>query len=530
MVKLFNMYKRFIANQARGRPYTATSASESAPVRQREQTQPRIRRNRRRSVFFHLAAMVVVLLPLVLLELSLRLFVPARAVSSYDPYVSFGSMGRLFVLASTGRRFETAKERLSSFCAQSFAADKGPKIFRIFCLGGSTVQGRPYSVETSFTSWLALNLRAARPEVDYEVVNCGGISYASYRLVPIMRELVGYKPDLFIIYTGHNEFLEDRTYHKLKEAPPALIRLHKALLNLRCYSLADEIFFNRTDTQQSPKTVLPDEVQTKLDFSGGLESYHRDHVWRRGTIEHFRQNLETMVGMSHSAGVPVILVNPVSNLKDCPPFKWQSGTGLLEEDIERIVELWDQASKVDWSDTYRKIDLLEQAAALDSERADLFYLIGKCYEYIGRSEEAKRCFLLAKENDICPLRILEPMHKAIFEISEEHNVPLVDVRLLFEQRSEHGITGNEWLLDHVHPKIEGHQLIADSLYQSMEEIRLVRTPPGWRSSRDELWQSHLASLDQAYYSRGLDRLERLRQWSHGRIPNPSALGADASGQ
>ncbi len=190
-------------------------------------TKPNRRRGRLRRVFFHLAAIVVVLSPLVLGELVLRLCVPAPAVGLDDPYISFSGLRPLFVLDSTGSRFETAENRLTYFCPQSFAAAKSPETFRVFCLGGSTVQGRPYSVETSFTTWLELNLRAARPSADWEVVNCGGISYATYRLVPIMRELLGYEPDLFIICTGHNEFLEDRTYRRLKRTPRTLIRLHR---------------------------------------------------------------------------------------------------------------------------------------------------------------------------------------------------------------------------------------------------------------------------------------------------------------
>ena len=35
----------------------------------------------------------------------------------------------------------------------------------------------------------------------------GGVSYASYRVAALMEELVRYEPDLFVIYSGHNEFL-----------------------------------------------------------------------------------------------------------------------------------------------------------------------------------------------------------------------------------------------------------------------------------------------------------------------------------
>ncbi len=489
-------------------------------------------RGRLRLVFFNLAAIVVVLSPLVLGELVLRLCVPAPPVGLDDPYVSFSSLRPLFVLDSTGRRFEIAENRLTYFCPQSFAAAKSPETFRVFCLGGSTVQGRPYAVETSFTTWLELNLRAARPGADWEVVNCGGISYATYRLVPIMRELLGHEPDLFIIYTGHNEFLEDRTYRRLKRTPRALIRLHEVMLNLRSYSLAHQFLSRRrarrTDAGRSSRTVLPTEVQARLDFHDGLASYRRDQAWRQGTIEHFGHNLETMVRMSRDAGVPVILVNPVSNLKDCPPFKSQSRTDLSERQMQRVLELRERAGKLDWADAYGKVRLLKQAAAIDDRYAELLYLIGKCYEHIGRSTEAKKWFTLAKEEDVCPLRILEPMHEAILDVAKRHRVPLVDVKALIEQRTEDQIPGDEWLLDHVHPSIACHQLIADELYQTMEDMGLVLTDRGWRARRDDLRQRHLSSLNEAYYARGIARLKWLHEWSRGPMPKGPARPSDAT--
>ena len=476
---------------------------------------------RRRRWWFHPAAALVVLLPLGVVELVVRWCVPAPAVEARDPYVSFSGLQPLFVLDAAGTRFELSPERLEAFRPQSFAAVKGPNTFRVFCLGGSTVQGRPYSVETSLTAWLALNLQAAQPDTDWEVVNCGGISYASYRLVPIMEELLDHEPDLFIIYTGHNEFIEDRTYGRLKRAPRPLIRLHRALLHLRTYALADRWVADYGSARRS-KTVLPPGVRAKLDFEEGLGSYHRDAAWREGTLEHFRRNLETLVRMSRAADVPLILMNPVSNLKDSPPFKSAFCADLTEDGRQEVMDSMERAEDLDWSDTYGKITLLQKAAMTDDRHAGLLFRIGTCYHRLGRFAEAKQWFLRAKEEDICPLRALEPMHEAIVETARRYDVPLVDVRRQIEDRTEDGIPGDGWLLDHVHPSIEGHQMIADALYRVMEEMQFVQTPDGWQAQRDELWHDHLASLGDAYFAHGAARLKRLREWSRGHIPKEAS--------
>ena len=239
-------------------------------TRRQIQNRSPLRHSRLRIVSFYLMTFIILLLPLAMGELVLRLCTSAPEVRSYDPYVSFSGLSPLFVPDSAGERLEIAAERLSAFRRQSFAAKKGRNTFRVFCLGGSTVQGRPYSVETSFTTWLGLSLSAARPEISYEIVNCGGISYASYRLVPVMRELLEYEPDLFIIYTGHNEFLEDRTYSRIKKSPRALLRLHRMMLSLRSYALAEQLLSRRrarrAGEESQSRTELSAEVRTKLDL------------------------------------------------------------------------------------------------------------------------------------------------------------------------------------------------------------------------------------------------------------------------
>ena len=109
------------------------------------------------------------------------------------------------------------------------------------------------------------------------------------------------------------------------------------------------------------------------------------------------------------------------------------------------------------------------------------------------------------------------MHEAIRDVAAQYHVPLLDVKALIAERTEDGIVGDEWLLDHVHPSIAGHQLIAEALCRVMEEMELMYTPEGWRAARDELWRRHLSSLDELYFAQGALRLKRLNEWS-GRIP------------
>ena len=86
-------------------------------------------------------------------------------------------------------------------------------------MGGSTTYGRPFDDATSFCGWLRELLPVADPSRQWELINAGGISYASYRVAALMEELADYQPDVFIVYSGQNEFLERRTYSGIIEMP-----------------------------------------------------------------------------------------------------------------------------------------------------------------------------------------------------------------------------------------------------------------------------------------------------------------------
>lgn len=157
------------------------------------------------------------------LELVLALAGVKPILLTEDPLVGFSSNVPLFVeqRQSSGRMvYRTASNKLIRFNDQVFPKDKGKNTYRIFTVGGSTTQGRPFDHKVSFGGWLQAFLDAAEPGTNWGVINAGGASYASYRVAKLMQELVRYQPDLFIVYSGHNEFLEERSYGKFADLPP----------------------------------------------------------------------------------------------------------------------------------------------------------------------------------------------------------------------------------------------------------------------------------------------------------------------
>ena len=300
---------------------------------------------RRRRAYFRVAAIAVGLGVLALAEGALRLVGVERYYAPAAPLVGFSDIQPLFVKDEDTQTFQIPPSRHAFFQPESFAADKAVDGYRIFCLGGSTVQGRPYSIETSFTTWLELNLKAADPDRHWEVVNCGGVSYASYRLVPIMREVLQYEPDLFIIYTGHNEFLEERSYADIKRRARWIRNLQDQIFQTRIAGLIRTCL---PAAPPQPAIDLPAEVDALLDYEGGLAHYHRDETWRNGVIYEYEQNLQKMTEIARDAAVPLLLLNPVSNVRDTPPFKVELPADFSDEQRARLAAAWQTAISASW--------------------------------------------------------------------------------------------------------------------------------------------------------------------------------------
>ena len=467
---------------------------------------------------FRVLAVLLGLSPFMFLEATLRWidWQPTGRLS--DPFLDFQTVGPLFVADNHNQNMVTAANRLEFFQAESFAIQRQPNDFRIVCIGGSTVQGRPYGIETSFTTWLELSLQAMDSSRDWDVINCGGVSYASYRLVSIAKEMLRYQPDLIVLYTGHNEFLEDRSFFVAKQAPGMVSHAFGQLNRLKSFQWLRQGIVDQPnpDGAEKGRPTLTSEVDALLDYQGGLENYHRDAEWRRGMIQHFEFNLRRIIDLANRAQVPIVLVDPPMNLRDCPPFKNQSTDGLAEHELAKVQQLVSRASQVVDGQPMRAIELLEQAVAIDPRHAGNHFQLATLYAQQTRYDDAKHHFQVALDEDVCPLRIIQPLSQVIQIVAANTNTPLVQARTEFEHLSDGAIPGNNLLCDHVHPSFLGHQVIAAEIAKQLCELQMVMPGQSWEAKRDELYKQHWDSLDPVYFERGKQRLQGLKIWTEGR--------------
>ncbi len=446
-------------------------------------------------------------------------------VASYqpDPYVGFARNVPHFVpdpTAPDSGVLVTAENKRRILNQQRFNARKPPNTYRIFCLGGSTTYGHPYTDSTSFCGWLREMLPKADPSRSWELINAGGISYASYREALLMEELVRYQPDLFIVLSAHNEFLEQRSYGQIIAMPESLRGLGALLSQTRLYT-AMKTGLDRARPGPPPAaastnaTQLPENPEAILDRTVGPQSYHRDDIQQTKIIDHYRFNLARMVTIARSAGAKVIFINPASNLRDCAPFKSEHRTGLTPAELarwnslRRSASLARQAGRLD-----EALQQLDEAITLDPRFAESHFQRGQVLAALKRPAPALEAFERARDEDVCPLRALGPMLAATVEVARQQGAPIVDFVRLMKSQAAQGIPGEDWFLDHVHPTIEGHRQLALEIMGVMRKESLLRFAPSWtEAAQRDVKRTVEARVTDREQANALVTLAKLLFWA-----------------
>ncbi len=339
---------------------------------------------------------MVTLLFFGLLEVALYFTGFRPQILSEDPYVGITARIPLFVpkqMPKAPIMMVTAENKTAWFNEQQFKKEKNPDSFRIFCLGGSTTYGRPYGDSTSFCGWLREFLNAADTTHASELINAGGISYASYRVALVLEEVIEYAPDLVIVYTGHNEFLEHRTYDSVRNTPAIMQQVGAVLSHSRTYSVIRGWVHHRragADIPSSASDLLPAEVATRLDKGVGPDAYYRDDDLQKRILEHFKFNLSRIVDIAHAAGIDIMLVTPASNLRNCTPFKSEVRADLAADDQARLHKLLESARALLSKQKFAQaLEATDAVLSMDDRCADTHFLRGRCLEQLERYAESK---------------------------------------------------------------------------------------------------------------------------------------------
>jgi len=422
--------------------------------------------------------LILLIMPLILIgiaEVAIRLFLSAPTAD--DPFLNIGAIPEFFEKVSINGvpHYQVSHAQAYRGRNLAFPVTKEPGTIRVFCLGGSASAGWPHPVSEIYNAFLQRALERAYPGRKFEVINASAHAYASYRVRMIFNNVINYDPDLIVIYSGNNEFLEKRTYHTSKEA---FDRVARSSRNLRVVRL------------------LEYSVKRLLNPEGSLSGISREHInfemWTKVAQvalalredpeqyeqlkKHYHYNISKMVETAAERNVPVVVLTVPVNLRD-----WHPNVSLnrLEGDA------WAAWRKLYFAG---RRGLLEgdyaaaekgfnRALELEPMHAEVTYYLARTYEKQERYAEAAETYIKAKDLDHNPFRAMSDFNVSIKQIADEYpNAYLADVFDAFMKASEPYAPGFNLLLDYVHPRKEGNVLIANTVFDTIVSNELFGKP------------------------------------------------------
>lgn len=357
-------------------------------------------------------------------------------------------------------------------CVEQFEAPaKQPGAYRIVAVGESTVNGWPMP-EYGCAAQLEAALRRAVPDRPIEVINLGYLGKSSEYVRRMAERYDSYEPDLLLVMSGHNEYL-----NRTGEDQSVRARLRRALLHLASVRYAVELRQKRQPPPLSPNFYIPER----------LAPYDRTSWWFQERMNKHRENLAAVTAWARRRGIPVVLCTLPANLADWPPvyrlIAWASDNPHYDADVRRVQVLLSRG------DTAGAKQAVDEVLARYGDDAMMLYLKGQACRLAGETAEAYSLFVRAKDLDPFPQRALTPINENIRALADGQGVFLADVQQAFEAKAPDRLVGWGLMADNVHPTNLGYALIAKVIAGTMAQhglfldeaalARLPDTPEEW---------------------------------------------------
>ncbi len=354
----------------------------------------------------------------------------------------------------------------------------GPKkssTIRIFVLGSSAAYGDP-DPAYGFCRQLEVLLNEHATGTSFEVINAAVTAMNSHVARRIAQDCAKEKPDLFIVFMGNNEVIGPYGPPTL----PASLYAKRWFINA-CITAKKEIRIGRLLTNLSQSLGVHGRDQSKWQ---GMESFLTSRIAAddprlQDCYRHFRDNLNDILSTAQGCGTGVLLCTVPINIQSCAPFGSEHRAGLTTEDLAQWNRAFQEGMDLERAgDCTRALAVYEKARQIDDVYAELAFCIGRCLAALGKTDEARRAFVEARDRDVLRFRADSSILLAIRETADiwaKKDVHLLDLDAYLEGRTPDRLLGDDFLVDHVHLDLRGNFLAACA---AMEQIRRMLPKAG----------------------------------------------------
>jgi len=372
--------------------------------------------------WFYLIPLLIPIIFFILLEAGLRVTDYGFDFSTFKP-LSEKYPELLVFNPNYPQKFFNTTTTVPSVIPDPFDKIKDENSFRVFAIGGSTTAGYPFSYNASFSRYIKRRFEILYPQANIEMINMGISAVNSYTIKDLIPEILEQKPDLVLIYAGHNEYYGALGVGSTESIGNLrwLINLSISLKKLRTYQLIDNFIKSFREISSETNGVSSKTLMSQM-IGEDLIEYDSD-LFQMG-LSQFSENMEEVLNLLTEAEVNTVIGNLTSNLMQKP---------------------------------FESTEAEKNSADYHFSNAEKYFL-DKNYK------NAKEEYLLAKDKDALRFRAPKEMNEIIKELASKYKIDLVNIDSIFSSKSIGGIIGYNLMVDHLHPTLEGHQIMGDSFF------------------------------------------------------------------
>ncbi|MGA2864100.1 MAG: tetratricopeptide repeat protein [Verrucomicrobiota bacterium] len=407
-------------------------------------------------------------------------------------------------------------------------AVKGAGTCRIFVFGESAAYGDPRP-DFGLPRVLEALLGERFPGGKFEVINAAMTGINSHVIREIARDCARREGDIWVLYMGNNEVVGPYGSGTVFGARAPRLALIRTALALKRSRLGELLAGLAEGAGRGPAR----ESGWGMGLFVGHQVRH-DDARMEAVYGHFARNLADILRLGRAHGVKMVVSTVVSNLRDCAPFASEHRVDLGASQAKQWEQLYQAGCEAEAAgNSARAVELFGSAGRLDDHFADLQFRWGRCCLGLGREEEARRHYVLARDYDTLRFRADSRLRELIRQAAggrEQEGIFLVDSEAALGRESPGGLPGEEWLYEQVHLTFEGNyrvgrgiaEQVARVLPASLGQRRDAR--PAWAEpeqcarrlgwtewERCKALQSVMLRLNQAPFTAQLDHAQRCQR-------------------
>ncbi len=433
---------------------------------------------------FKIIGIFLPILLIVILELLLRVFHYGHDLRLF---ITYPADNRYLVLNPHASKKYFLNQRIATTGnTELFRKEKPAGTCRIFVLGESTTIGYPYFHNGSFHRWLQYRLMRSYPDKDFEIINLSLTAVNSFTVLGFAKEIIRYQPDAVLIYTGHNEFYGSLGVGSTERIAgnTGLVNLVLALRDFRLMQLFTNTY-EKIVQAATPAAAGNGKARMELMVANQQIPFNST-LYQRG-VKQFTTNMDAVLNYLDQRQVPVFVSTLVDNEKDLPSFiSGLPADSNLRRSFEASYNTALQALQA--GDSARALAGFTAAGKIYPAHAATHYYIGRLS--LKNSIYARKELATAKDLDQLRFRAPTVFNGILAELCGKYkHAHLVDAMAAFEQASPEHIIGNDLVLEHVHPNLEGYALLSDVFYKALRQAHILPAETANAMSFTQLRQS-----------------------------------------